>query len=267
MGKNIYIGVDNVARKVKQPNIGVDGVARKVKNGFIGVDNVARQFFSGGTPISNLAVGTIVKLNENGVAQDYIIVNQGKPDGDIYDSSFNGGTWLLRKDTVEQVLYANTTGVSYCDSNLRTWLNSTMLGRYDAVIQNVIKTVNIPHAKINTSDVLYGSNGLSDKIFVLTVRELGYVGNAHNLINPFGTRLAYFNEWSGDPADASTYTTSGTGYVTRSQGYYYNTYCSIYQPPYITFGSSDTNTQRWVRPALIMPFETLVGDNMNIIAS
>lgn len=47
MAKNIYIGVDNVARKVKQPYIGIDNIARKVKSGFIGVDNVARQFFAG----------------------------------------------------------------------------------------------------------------------------------------------------------------------------------------------------------------------------
>ena len=45
MAKNIYIGVDNVARKVKQPYIGVDNVARKVKSGFVGVDNVARQYY------------------------------------------------------------------------------------------------------------------------------------------------------------------------------------------------------------------------------
>lgn len=53
MAKNMYIGVDNVARKVKQPYIGVDNIARKVKSGFIGVDNVARQFLSGVDPVLN----------------------------------------------------------------------------------------------------------------------------------------------------------------------------------------------------------------------
>ena len=47
MAKNMYIGVDSVARKIKQPDIGVANVARKVTNGYIGVDNVARQFYSG----------------------------------------------------------------------------------------------------------------------------------------------------------------------------------------------------------------------------
>lgn len=42
MGKDIYIGVDNVARKVIQPYIGVDNVARTITKSYIGVDNVAR---------------------------------------------------------------------------------------------------------------------------------------------------------------------------------------------------------------------------------
>ena len=48
MAKGVYIGVDNVARKVKKMYVGVDGVARKVKKGYIGVGGVARPFFSGG---------------------------------------------------------------------------------------------------------------------------------------------------------------------------------------------------------------------------
>lgn len=42
----MYIGVSNVARKVKNQYIGVGSVARKIKNGFIGVSSVARKFFS-----------------------------------------------------------------------------------------------------------------------------------------------------------------------------------------------------------------------------
>lgn len=46
MAKGIYVGVDNVARKVKKMFAGVDGVARKVKKAYVGVNNVTRQFFS-----------------------------------------------------------------------------------------------------------------------------------------------------------------------------------------------------------------------------
>lgn len=48
MAKKIYIGVNNVSRKVKKMYIGVNGVARKVKKAYIGVNGVARLFFTGG---------------------------------------------------------------------------------------------------------------------------------------------------------------------------------------------------------------------------
>lgn len=47
MAKKMYIGVSNVARKIKKQYLGVDGKARKVKKGYIGVGGVARPFFSG----------------------------------------------------------------------------------------------------------------------------------------------------------------------------------------------------------------------------
>lgn len=46
MPANAYIGIDNLARKVKSIYVGIDGVAHKVKNGFIGIAGVARKFFS-----------------------------------------------------------------------------------------------------------------------------------------------------------------------------------------------------------------------------
>lgn len=46
MAKQMCIGVDNVARKVKAGWIGIDGVARKIKKMWIGIDGIARLFFS-----------------------------------------------------------------------------------------------------------------------------------------------------------------------------------------------------------------------------
>ena len=46
MAKGIYIGADNIARKVKGMYVGVDGVAMKVKKAYIGVNDVARLFYS-----------------------------------------------------------------------------------------------------------------------------------------------------------------------------------------------------------------------------
>lgn len=45
MSKGIYIGVNNVATKVKKMYVGVNGVAREVKKVYIGVNGVAKQCF------------------------------------------------------------------------------------------------------------------------------------------------------------------------------------------------------------------------------
>ena len=58
MGKNVYIGVSGVAKKVKNLYIGVNGVARKVKKAWIGVGGVAKECFSAENPAVVLTVGS-----------------------------------------------------------------------------------------------------------------------------------------------------------------------------------------------------------------
>ena len=48
MAKKAYIGVDNIARKIKKGYIGVDNIARKIKKAYIGIGGVARPCWSGG---------------------------------------------------------------------------------------------------------------------------------------------------------------------------------------------------------------------------
>ena len=45
MSKAGYIGVSDIARKIKKMYVGVDGIARKVKKAYVGVDGVARLWF------------------------------------------------------------------------------------------------------------------------------------------------------------------------------------------------------------------------------
>ena len=46
MTKCPYIGINEVAHRVRKLYIGVDGVARKVKRAYVGIDNVARLFYT-----------------------------------------------------------------------------------------------------------------------------------------------------------------------------------------------------------------------------
>ena len=107
------------------------------------------------------AVGSIVKLKENGALVDYIVVHQGKPSS-LYDASCDG-TWLLRKDILETRQWHSSNVNDYANSTIKAYLNSTFLARFDANIQAQIKQVKLPYrAGSGTSTTITsGASGLS----------------------------------------------------------------------------------------------------------
>lgn len=48
MAKRAYIGINNVAKKIKKIYVGIGGVAKKVKKAYVGIGGVAKLFFSVG---------------------------------------------------------------------------------------------------------------------------------------------------------------------------------------------------------------------------
>ena len=60
MAKGMYVGINNVARKITKAYVGAGGVARKVKKGYIGVNGVPRLFFTSEASY----VGTLTPLQE-----------------------------------------------------------------------------------------------------------------------------------------------------------------------------------------------------------
>lgn len=270
MAKGQYIGVNNVARKVKQQYIGVDNVARKVKSGYIGVNNVARQFFSGGTPVGSLAVGSSVWMNVNGVATEFLVVHQGIPDATMYDSSCDG-TWLLMKDIYEEKIWDSNTN-NYQNSYIHGYLNGAFWGLFDSGIQSVIKKVKIPYrldsaGYVNgvNDTVASGTSGLSTNIFLLSSREIGWIDSSSAPKD--GTCLSYFSD------------TSASGTDPKRVGYYNaNTSCWWLRSPFIHSYSPSVwyvyhgggcqigayNSKMGVRPALILASGALIDENFNV---
>ena len=273
MAKNAYIGVSNVARKVKQPYIGVSNVARKVKNGYIGVSNVARQFYQSGTPVSTLAVGSSVWMNVSGVATEFLVVHQGNPDTGIYDSSCNG-TWLLMKNIYEtrRVHSSSTIVMFYANTEINTYLNSTMLGLFDNSIQSLIKQVKIPyngHTATGTANaVAYtGTNGTPVKLFLLSIYEYGH--ETTSTIKQEGAKLSYFlsgkDESSANAKRIAYYNGAASLYWTRSRNYQ-GQHLGIMKTGAATYANAATNAVG-IRPALILPSTALVNDSGFVIAS
>lgn len=113
MAKKAYVGVSNVARKVKKMYVGINGVARKVKKGYIGVNGVARLFFT--------SVGEVIRRGSTTLSQpqyetcatgvgDYALFalgDNGSPVGII--DAFNSA---LTRTTPTQYVYLWSAGAA-----------------------------------------------------------------------------------------------------------------------------------------------------------
>ena len=186
----LYAGIGGVVRELTEMDAGIKGVVTPLTEMWSGVAGVNRQIFSSGTPAGNLAIGDIAQLNENGVAQDYLCVHQGLPSS-LYDSSCDG-TWLLRKDIIENQVWQSDGGYAYASSDINTWLNNTMFGKYDQNIKEGIKKVKIPYCVGNGSETVQsGANGLPCRVFLLSGYEENYTPT-NEYFPKDGDSLSYF---------------------------------------------------------------------------
>lgn len=218
---------------------------------------------------SDLAVGSVVKLMENGVATEYLVVNQGKP-STRYDASCDG-LWLMRKDIYSELAWNSNYTNQYANSSIHYFLNGSFLEIYDSITKNAIKTAKIPYCAGNNSTTVYsGSNGLSAKIFLLSFYELGFTSSTGN--HPVdGAKLSYFT--SGDSSAAHSkriayYNGIATRYWTRTSQSGTTNKAVYVNKAYSSFGSASTTTASTaygVRPALILPSNALFDEETLIL--
>lgn len=217
-------------------------------------------------PISNFAVGDIVKIKESGADVDYIIVHQGNPDTTLYDASCDGA-WLLRKDCVTQKDWNAGGTTTYDTSAVNTYLNSTFYNLINASQRSIIKQVKIPYVT-NTPDsgnptIATGSYGFETYTFLLSAVETG--GNSDGMPND-GAKLDWFVSGSYDDTGRIAYlSTSAQDWWTRSV----YTYGARYPWKINRYGAfnrgSAVDAGMGVRPAFIIPFNTLVDSSGNIV--
>lgn len=210
-----------------------------------------------GIKASALAVGSTVKLMENGSPVDYLVVNQGIPSASsLYDSSCNG-TWLLRKDVYEKRQWHSSNVNDYANSTIHAYLNSTFLGLFDTNTQKVIQQAKIPYRPNRgySTTCNTGANGLSTKVFLLSYQEVGSTsGQAPN----DGAKLSYFNI-----SDSTQLSTKRIAYMSGTAQHWWlrSPYCNSgdgAKPAwFITTGGDgnmgDCSYTYGVRPALILP--------------
>ena len=218
-----------------------------------------------GTPISELAVGSTVKLSVNGTVTDFLIVNQGIPSNSIlYDDSCNG-TWLLMKDIYENRQWNTSNANEYETSAINIWLNGDFFSSLGSVEQATVKQIKIPYRAgggdggANQS----GANGLSCKVFLLSGPEVGLAGE--NYMPNDGAKLDYFNANTGTDSKRIAYLNGSAAFwwlrspYTRNDGSVWRVYSDG------DCGSYYTSVSLGIRPALVLPSTALFDASTSIL--
>lgn len=146
-----------------------------------------------GLPLSDLAVGSLIKTNFAGAERNFLTVHQGLPSS-MYDASCDG-TWVLINDIYEAVQWHSSRSNIYKSSTIHSRLNGTILGLFDSNVQDLIKQVKIPYVNGTGSggSVASGANGLDAKIFLLSMYECGWTQSDNRYFPIDGSCLSYFN--------------------------------------------------------------------------
>ena len=212
---------------------------------------------STGTSAGDIDVGATVKINENGQAVDYLVVNQGLP-GDMYDASCEG-TWCLRKDIAENRQWNSSNVNDYANSTVHAYLNGDWLNRYDPEVAESVVQCKIPYRAGSGygKTVTSGSSGLSTKSFLLSATEVGL--NMSYMPTNEGVELAYFSGCADDGADNKR-----IAYLNSSATYWWlrSPYCfsfigsthALYVNPNGNWYYSNCSNSYGIRPALILPY-------------
>ena len=124
------------------------------------------------TLLSEKALGSIVKLKENGVAQEFYVAKHG------YPTSGNGRTLLVRRYIYDTRQWHTSNVNAYASCALDSWFNNTYYNLLDADIKAQIAAVAIPYTPGNGNNSV---TTLSRKVFALSVTELGRTASYANV--------------------------------------------------------------------------------------
>lgn len=182
--------------------------------------------FSSGIPLSTVALGDILMLNENGSPVLFYVCKHD------YESGLNGAgrTLLVRKDCYDMRAFSNGNN-AYANSSLDSWLCNTYLKLLDADIQAVICTTKFYYTPGNGNNTM---TTLQRAVFQLSLTELGKsekYANKEGSALPIASKLqiAYRNgsavdQWTRTPSRADRYSVfflGSDGYVGDMSGFSY----------------------------------------------
>ena len=213
-----------------------------------------------GQKIGSMAVGSIVKIKENGTPQEYIIVHHGNPNPAMYDASCNG-TWLNRKNAISNYGSWGSYYNQYRLSNIHINLQDEWPTRYEANIKKLFKSVKIPYGTgKGNSSVNTGSDGLTCTFFAPSALELG--ATLEYYMTNDGARLSYFTQ--GDSSEANQKRAAKYLYWTRTPVTNERETAYTVKNDGAIQGLYPTASGAGIRPMCILPDNLIVDDSGNL---
>ena len=115
-----------------------------------------------GTPIGELAEGTLITINESGSPKEFYVAKQN------YEEARNGAgrTLVVRKDCYSTMAFDDTSNI-FNKSDIALWLNYTYFNLFSAAVKSLIGTTSFP---------TYGGGSVYSvvkNIGLLSMREMG----------------------------------------------------------------------------------------------
>jgi hypothetical protein len=249
----------------------VGGTAYSIDKGRTLVDGAGYDI-SFGLTVGSLPVGSVVKLgttsNGTAVTREFIVVNQGIPqESDYYDETADG-TWLLSKNPTRNITWGSSSGGWYQGSNVKAYLEDDYYNGFNSGITSIIKEVRIPYVlKSGAGSLRYGENGLATKVFALSAYEVGLTSVYGDAFKSEGARLDYFKSGDKDTNRIAYYNGSAVTWWLRSP---IPSSSSTKNPSIINRDgmclSQASGNSSYARPALVLPKETPIDENFNVIA-
>ena len=199
--------------------------------------------------ISALSAGSLVKLNENGVAKKYIMLG--------YNHYGKAEVTLLRKDAVGNRAYnACQSGYNvYNGNSLDSFCNEQHIQCLDPVIRACLVNVPIPTTDGHVNGTWSATvRNLMRKCFSLSAAEVGNGGSdgtAFSYLSTQANRIAYQDE-----------TTTAVYWWLRSPDSSNGNYAySVYTGGSVSDSDGVCNGNICARPALALSSEILVSDS------
>ena len=189
-----------------------------------------------GTPLAELAEGTLIKILENGSPVEFYLAKHS------YEPSLNGEgrELVVRKDFYGSIQWNSMNDNDWGTCSLLSWLNNSYKNLFSASVQSLM----------NTFFYVSYPNTRQDSVIILSGTELGAVNTLHlpqeGTVIPISQTLRIGNQWT-----RSRQTTSDDRvFYIQSNGYVNN--------------FSPTNSFP-ILPAFTLPASATVDENLNLM--